>query len=390
MVRGIIYMYTSPSGKSYIGQTIDEKKRRDCWLSSNYAYAGDKINKARAKYGKDSFSYEVLFSRLFTSKEEATAMLDTLEIFYIQLYNTVKNGYNCEKGGHNHAGYVLSEEAKKNSGAAIKAWLNSPEGKAKMSAARKGLKKKKGYRIEKNYKPVVQLSLDGMFIQKFPSMRDAEESIGRGGKRGGVNIGNVCRGKRDSAYGYIWLFEEDYNKYFLSPSSNVPKGVARALLNIDKKLHPAPKKPKKKQIYKRKEGPKINRFAKQMGQYDSNLNLVKVWRNGMEAGKSLGISIDNIYRASRTLGMYKDYYWRKYEGQQTIQKKVKVINPLQYDFLRKKVVQKDLQGNIVAIHDSVEDAYKSIGAKHATCISRCLNGKAHTAYGYIWEKLKCS
>nr|DAS86287.1 MAG TPA: GIY-YIG nuclease superfamily protein [Bacteriophage sp.]DAV54013.1 MAG TPA: GIY-YIG nuclease superfamily protein [Caudoviricetes sp.] len=28
MIRGIIYKYTSPSGKVYIGQTLNEKKRR--------------------------------------------------------------------------------------------------------------------------------------------------------------------------------------------------------------------------------------------------------------------------------------------------------------------------------------------------------------------------
>ena len=29
MIRGIIYKYTSPSGKVYIGQTINEKDRRN-------------------------------------------------------------------------------------------------------------------------------------------------------------------------------------------------------------------------------------------------------------------------------------------------------------------------------------------------------------------------
>ena len=33
MIEGIIYKYTSPSGKFYIGQTIDEKSRRAQFLN---------------------------------------------------------------------------------------------------------------------------------------------------------------------------------------------------------------------------------------------------------------------------------------------------------------------------------------------------------------------
>ena len=84
MIRGIIYMYTSPSGKSYIGQTIDEKRRRQNWFSSKYEYAGDAINKARAKYGRDGFTYTVLFSYQFRSKEVATDVLNLMEQYYIK------------------------------------------------------------------------------------------------------------------------------------------------------------------------------------------------------------------------------------------------------------------------------------------------------------------
>lgn len=57
---GIIYKYTSPSGKVYIGQTIDEKKRRKEFRNLNIKYAGRKINHARKKYGPENFEYEVL------------------------------------------------------------------------------------------------------------------------------------------------------------------------------------------------------------------------------------------------------------------------------------------------------------------------------------------
>ena len=34
-MKGIIYKYTSPSGKVYIGQTTNEKKRKRVFLNEN-------------------------------------------------------------------------------------------------------------------------------------------------------------------------------------------------------------------------------------------------------------------------------------------------------------------------------------------------------------------
>lgn len=61
-MRGVIYKYTSPSGKVYIGQTLNEYMRRAMWKNINHPYAGPYINKARAKYGYSNFKYDVLIS----------------------------------------------------------------------------------------------------------------------------------------------------------------------------------------------------------------------------------------------------------------------------------------------------------------------------------------
>lgn len=41
MYNGIIYKYTSPSGKVYIGQTMQENERRQTFLNPNKIYAGN-------------------------------------------------------------------------------------------------------------------------------------------------------------------------------------------------------------------------------------------------------------------------------------------------------------------------------------------------------------
>ena len=60
-MKGIIYKSTSPSGKAYIGQTINENKRKRQHIAnsknSNSKYYYLPFYAAIRKYGFDSFSY---------------------------------------------------------------------------------------------------------------------------------------------------------------------------------------------------------------------------------------------------------------------------------------------------------------------------------------------
>lgn len=115
---GIIYKYTSPSGKSYIGQTIHEEIRKGQHIQA----AKDKntqhpFYKAVQKYGWDNISYEVLVRFECGNKSTLTKILDHFEIFYISKYNSYKRGYNQTPGGH----IVYSEFISKDGGIYIKA-----------------------------------------------------------------------------------------------------------------------------------------------------------------------------------------------------------------------------------------------------------------------------
>ena len=62
MYNGVVYKYTCPENKIYVGTTINELKRRKLFLSPSKIYAGPKINQARLKFGPENFKYEVIFS----------------------------------------------------------------------------------------------------------------------------------------------------------------------------------------------------------------------------------------------------------------------------------------------------------------------------------------
>lgn len=116
-MKGIIYKWTcSKSGKSYIGQTINETRREKEFLSENeiYTISGSKIDNARKKYGvnKNVWKKEIL-KRLWCKDGKENELLDRLnywERYYIEKYDTFNNGYNSTDGGSN--GFLVSDETR--------------------------------------------------------------------------------------------------------------------------------------------------------------------------------------------------------------------------------------------------------------------------------------
>lgn len=54
MIRGIIYKYTSPSGKVYIGQTINEKDRRK--------HSRKRVALSSAKWGASKLDEDIVLT----------------------------------------------------------------------------------------------------------------------------------------------------------------------------------------------------------------------------------------------------------------------------------------------------------------------------------------
>lgn len=103
-----IYRLISPVGKSYVGQTRDYLKRErnryyhfQRWLKrknidGDYRCSNPKLFSAFFKYGVDNFSVEILAENIKNYK-----CMDRLEMYFIEKYDCVKNGYNVSIGGCN-------------------------------------------------------------------------------------------------------------------------------------------------------------------------------------------------------------------------------------------------------------------------------------------------
>lgn len=86
-----IYKITSPSGKIYIGQTINLKKREMQYRTGN-CYQQPKITNSINKYGWDSHIFEVI--------EELSdkISLNEREKYWIEYFDSMRNGLNCTGG----------------------------------------------------------------------------------------------------------------------------------------------------------------------------------------------------------------------------------------------------------------------------------------------------
>lgn len=111
MTCGIYKITNKINGHCYIGQSINiEERWREHRNSINTVNSWDRsIYQAIRKYGKENFSWEIIEE---CSKEE----LDNKEIYWINYYNSYKNGYNQTTGGegtHGNGIKITKEQVNK-------------------------------------------------------------------------------------------------------------------------------------------------------------------------------------------------------------------------------------------------------------------------------------
>lgn len=223
-----IYMWTSPSGKNYIGQATDLVRRYNQFLNFGNRYGGKKINDARSKYNNaDEWTYMVL-------ERCSIDELDEREIYYIGLYDTMNNGYNCESGGNENK--VLSDEARLNIklskigdknpnfgshrtdktkqkiSEALKGKTFTDEHKRNLSIGQKGRESPKYWKGKcgkdhHSSNAVLQYTIEGVLINEFGSTMEAERITGVNHR----NISSCCRGVYGykTAGGFKWAYKKE-------------------------------------------------------------------------------------------------------------------------------------------------------------------------------------
>lgn len=143
---------------------------------------------------------------------------------------------------------------------------------------------------------------------------------------------------------------------------------------------------------KRKETLKLNRqiaienSKRPVVQLDMDGKYIQEYSSIKEASEKTGISAETISSIARNSGYHKSI-----KGTQWIYKED--YNPTkdykyktcQFEKAKKKVAQCDMQGNLIAIHNSRLEAARSIGTCGSSYITECCQGKRKTYKGFIWK-----
>ena len=100
-MAGVIYKITNPTGKIYIGCTIDWKRRFSEYRRLSMV-GQRKLYNSLKKYGYENHVFEII-------EECNETMLHEREIYYINYYNCITEGLNIRLGNRNGR---LTEETK--------------------------------------------------------------------------------------------------------------------------------------------------------------------------------------------------------------------------------------------------------------------------------------
>lgn len=249
-ICGVYCIENTVNGKRYIGQSINIFARWRQHLSKlrQNDHYNSKLQNAWNKYGENNFKFYVVI-------EADADLLDELEIYYINLYSSYKDGYNQDMGGRSNKNM-------------------SDETKAKISESRKHLGEQaiENMRLSHESKPIYQIDLAGAIVRQWRGAREASREL----NINQTSIWQCLHHKRLTLYGFIWLFVDEFDTFDLSKYLNQ------------------------------------NTQSKQIVQQDLDGNIIKIWESANSAHK-FGFDSSCIIKCCKgKRPHYKRFLWSYY------------------------------------------------------------------------------
>ena len=358
---GCIYMRTTPSGKSYIGQTsFSEEKRwkEHCTVafrkkSPAYNYP---LSKAIRKYGPDGFTCRILEDNI-----EDLQILLQREIYWISYYNTFKDGLNATIGGQGNGirntdainalwdeGYCVRDIC-----ILLNIWpttalkhLNAPLKECQERGPIYKTKNSPKYFGDHQTGRAIPVSCydvnTGKLIKSFRSFYEAAKFVG---VKNSTTIFNAANGRNKTAYGYYWVKntdEKQLSEEYLLKAKQTEKKKIRPILCVERGI---------------------------------------IYRDSVYAQSKTGISYRSIcYACKDNTVMAGGFYWR-YATEEDMDK---------YPIITEEVHKKPKPGTHVTCietgktYNTINDASIDTGANRIT-IGKCCKGLAKTSGGLHWK-----
>ena len=195
--------------KIYIGKTeesIEKRFKEHCNESKKIRSEKRPLYDAMNKYGIEHFHVELI---------EETNEPEEREIFWIEQKRSFKNGYNATIGGdgRRYIDYdlvIATYKENQNISEVARLLHHAPQTIQKILRLNNyNFLSQKEVNRQKTGVIINQYTLDGKYIQTFPSYKSAAIALGKitSTSRGASShIADVCKGKRKTAYGFKWEF----------------------------------------------------------------------------------------------------------------------------------------------------------------------------------------
>lgn len=358
------------NGKMYIGISQDVKRR---WATQGLHYkACTKFNRAIQKYGWDNFEHIVLIDNI------SMTMACELEMELIKKYDTINKGYNLTTGGthgvydHNIRIYQYDFD-----GNFIKKWNSTIEaireygfgiqdnlsGKVKSAHGYRWsyeyVDKLPPYKITHDHNkaeypqiPIIAYNLNGNVFREYDGYDDLDAEYDK------KIVKLLCEREREYVYNdLIWGYADQIT----------PELVSHIIHNYYSELQDRPR-------YK---------YPFRIKQYTLDGEYVNTYDSTYDVQYTLGFNyavIEHACRGDHDIGF--GYLWRF----SCDTSPVKSINSLSHS--GQSVIQKDLEGNIIAKYSSAMSAarkYTKAKRVNSSQILDVCKGKRLSAYGYLWE-----
>ena len=289
---GIYKIENKVNGKVYVGQSVDITSR---WKSHRSElkrgiHYNDHLQRAWNKYGENNFTFTVI-------EECKKDDLNDKEIYWIDYFKSCEyeNGYNSSIGG---AGDIL-------------------------------------------YRPILQFSLSGDFINEWKNSREA--SIKTDTPQQGIY--GSCVKKYKHSRSYIWVYKDDY-----ADSSSLDWYLS-------------------------------NQKTKNINQYDLYGKYIKTWKNHAQIKKSLGYSVSPCVK--HTILSSHGYIWLYSDDETDLTEEYCYNVRHSLNFIgNKPFYQVNSDCEIVkeynCLREAIEDGYSE------KMVNDCVRGLRNSANGYVW------
>ena len=392
-ICGIYAIINTYNNKTYIGQSIDIYKR---WTGHrrelrNQEHGNIYLQRAWNKYGESAFQFKII-------EKCVPEMLNSLEISYIEQFDSFNNGYNLTLGGDGNLGWIPPESVRLARTKPI-ILLNTLETFSSITEANKktnisttggiaaccshqlcfsgqyhGQNAVWMYLSEYNLNPLSQKEIDEIVflaqgnagrqvillntLQRFPSLEYAAKTMNISKS----NIIACCRGKQktagesDTGERYIWMY---YDEYLESTSELINQRM------INSKIHNGYEMRKKTIVL---------------------LNTKEIFNSIDEAASKYKISASNISACcsnkSKSAGFSDELnerlVWMTYNDycKLSVDDVKQLVINAQFLNIPPRQPKKVICLNTHCVYDSMSQAQKEVGI-HSSLISRSCSKNHH-------------